>query len=121
MTDQTQVEEKGSSNIAQRNAPVRDGGIRTHLCEECGQDVMDLAGVELLDAQDALESSIYRMNSLTESLVTVFSVANKSEHPLMSENTIGGLMLLAQTEGAELRDAFDRVCILNRNAKKGAN
>ena len=69
----------------------------------------------IMGAQDALENSVHRASALNETLALLVSAYDKSGEPLMTRAAVNGLRSLASDQGAELREAFDRLTIAHRN------
>lgn len=74
-----------------------------------------------LKCQDELENAIYRTGALNEALAAVVAAYDQANEPMLSSRAVGGLQAIAEKEGAELREAFNRVCIVNRREREGAN
>lgn len=114
-----QSESNGAAPI--RRPFIRAGGLDMRLCHTCGQaSVAELAIDDArMRADDALEDAITRTNALTEALAILVLACEDAHHPLMSNEAVNGLQSIAMTEGAELRESYDRIRIAHRMELEG--
>lgn len=120
MIDHPEVETKHSNAALKQQPFIRAGVLDMRLCPTCGQESEAKKGSKHahMSAQDALENAVTRSNALNEALAILVLACEDSSEPLMTRSAVNGLQTIAMTEGAELRKAFDRMCILNREGGK---